>query len=301
MRPPATSTAETCDTRLRTAALTAFAMTAFAANSLLCRLAVGEARLDPLAFTSIRVVCGAATLTAISVMRGQRPVTRKALDWRGIAALDLYLICFALAYRWLGAATGAMILFAAVQFTMMLADLRTGRPATAWLGLVLAFAGLAYFMRPSLSAPDPVGALLMGLAGAGWGVYTLRGRRAQNPLASTTASFLLSVPPILLIELLEFGAPHLPFRGVVLAAASGALASACGYVAWYAALPQLRRAQAAVVQLCVPLIAAAGAVILLGEPASLRFALATAAVLGGVGMSAATSRGARGRPQPSGF
>jgi drug/metabolite transporter (DMT)-like permease len=269
----------------RTILLTALAMVAFAANSLLCRLALGAGEIDAASFTTIRVLAGALTLVAISLAQ-RRPPSRSNANWRSAAALFAYMICFSFAYVSLGAATGALILFGAVQLTMFAVALSTGErfPVFAWLGLAVAGAGLVYLVSPGLSAPDPFGAGLMAVAGIGWGVYSLIGRGAKDPLAATTMNFLYCAPLVVLVSVLSFTQVHLSPTGIAYAVASGALASGCGYVIWYAALRGLTAGRAATVQLSVPVIAAIGAVALLSEEVTLRLVLASAATLGGVAL-----------------
>lgn len=267
----------------RTAALTALAMIAFAANSLLCRLALGGGEIDAASFTTIRVVSGALVLVLISMARNGR-VAREAANWRSAAALFLYMVFFSFAYISLGAAVGALILFGAVQLTMFAFALRSGErfAAVSWGGLALAAAGLIYLVSPGLSAPDPLGAILMAVAGVAWGVYSLLGRGAADPLAATTMNFIYCAPIVAVVSLVSLDGAHVSAAGATLAIVSGAIASGCGYVIWYAALPGLSAARAATVQLSVPVIAAIGAVLLLSEAITPRLILASIATLGGV-------------------
>jgi drug/metabolite transporter (DMT)-like permease len=269
----------------RTVLLTALAMVAFAANSLLCRLALGAGEIDAASFTTVRVVSGALTLVLISYAQ-RRPPSRSNADWRSAAALFAYMIFFSFAYISLGAAAGALILFGAVQLTMFGVALSSGErfPALAWLGLAVAAAGLVYLVSPGLTAPDPLGAALMAIAGIAWGVYSLLGRRADNPLSATTMNFIYCAPLVALVSVIALSQVHLSLTGVAYAIASGALASGCGYVIWYAALRGLTAGRAATVQLSVPVIAAMGAVLLLSEAITLRLVLASVATLGGVAL-----------------
>jgi len=282
----AEATISSPSTGLRIAALTSVAMLAFAANSLLCRLAMAGGRIDPASFTAIRVVSGAVALSLIVTLQRRRAPSLKA-DWRSVAALTAYMVCFGFAYLTLKAGAGALILFGAVQLTMFAWALRTGeRPQPlAWLGLAAALGGLGYLAAPGLSAPDPVGCLLMALAGLAWGVYSLVGRGASDPLAQTTANFICAAPIVLIVAVVSLARLHASPEGAGLAAASGALASGCGYAIWYAALRGLSSARAAMVQLSVPAIAALGAVALLAEPLTPRLAIASALTLGGVGLA----------------
>lgn len=269
----------------RTALLTAIAMIAFAANSLLCRLALGAGEIDAASFTTIRVVAGALTLVLISLAQ-RRPPSREHANWRAAAALFVYMIFFSFAYIWLGAATGALILFGAVQLTMFAVALARGERLTlgGWAGLAIAAAGLVYLVSPGLTAPDPGGAALMAVAGAAWGVYSLLGKGASNPLAATTMNFLYCAPLVAIVSVVAIGQLELSTKGAVYALASGALASGCGYVIWYAALRGLSAGRAATVQLSVPVIAAIGAVLFLSEAITLRLVLASAATLGGIAL-----------------
>ncbi len=270
---------------IRTALLTAVAMMAFAANSLLCRLALGHHSIDAATFTSVRVISGAAMLTAIMLLRGNARVAM-TVDRRAAAMLFTYMVFFSFAYLSLSAGTGALILFGAVQLTMFSVALRSGERFSwpSWAGLALAVAGLVYLVSPGVTAPDLLGAVLMAVAGIAWGLYSLLGRAARDPLAATAGAFVYSVPAVLVVSLLfEFASgAHVTSRGLALAVASGAIASGCGYVVWYAALRGLSAARAATVQLSVPAIAAFGGVLILSEEVTLRLLLAAVATLGGV-------------------
>jgi drug/metabolite transporter (DMT)-like permease len=191
---------------------------------------------------------------------------------------------FSFAYVTLSAGTGALILFGAVQLTMFVVALRGGEhfPPLSWLGLAIAVLGLVYLVSPGLTAPDPLGAGLMALAGVAWGAYSLRGRGAADPLSSTAGNFICAVPMVIAVSVLFLDDFHVSARGLALAVASGAITSGLGYVAWYAALRGLSRTRAATVQLSVPVIAALGGVVLLAEPITLRLLIASGAALGGV-------------------
>ena len=271
----------------RTLALTAAALTAFAANSLLCRLALGAGTIDAASFTSLRIVSGALMLALVLVLVPGRRGGEPRRGWLGPAMLFLYAIAFSYAYLELTAGTGALILFACVQITMLAAGIRGGERVRAaqWLGMACAFAGLAYLVFPGVTAPPPAGALAMALAGVAWGVYSLAGRGVANPLAATARNFRLAAPLALAVSLLWYSSYHLTARGAVLAATSGALASGLGYVVWYAALPGLGATRAAFVQLSVPVLTAVAGVLLLSEPVTLRLVLAGAAILGGVALA----------------
>lgn len=274
----------------RTALLTALALLAFAGNSILCRLALGSHAISPAGFTAVRLGAGAAALWLLVALR-TGGVPKPAGQWASAAALFAYAAAFSFAYVSLGAGTGALILFGAVQLTMILAGLRAGeRPAAAeWIGLGLAVSGLVVLAFPGLTSPAPAGAALMAAAGVAWGVYSLRGRGSAEALRNTAGNFLLTVPMAALLLAVAGGTAGWTARGALLAAISGALASGVGYAIWYTALPSLTATRAALVQLLVPVIAAAGGVALLGEAVPLRLPIAAALVLGGVAL-AVTSR-----------
>ena len=267
----------------RTLGLTALAMLAFAANSLLCRMALQAGSIDAASFGTLRLAAGALTLSLVLRLRGA-PAEVPRRDWYAAAMLFAYVACFSLAYRWLAAGTGALILFGAVQLTMFGAGLRAGErfSAAAWAGFTVAVAGLAYLVAPGVAAPSLQGALLMAAAGVAWGLYSLRGRGAGDPLSATAANFLLATPMAVALSLGFIGSWQFSASGAALALASGAISSGLGYVVWYAALPGLSALRAATVQLSVPPLAAAGGVLLLSEVMSLRLLQASAAILGGL-------------------
>lgn len=278
----------------RTLALTVAAMVAFAANSLLCRLALAAGHIDAASFTALRVASGALVLVGLLALRRDR---RRPGGSLGMAAmLVLYLLGFSLAYRSLSAATGALLLFGAVQLTMFARALAGGERfgIRGVLGVVLAMGGLAWLLAPGVTAPDPVGAVLMVLAGAGWGAYSLLGRGAKDPLADTAGNFLLATPPVLAALLawpwISGQSLSVTTMGVALAVVSGSVASGLGYVTWYAALQGLEAGRAATVQLSVPVIAAIGGVVLLVEPLTPRLLSAGAVTLGGVWLVLAGKR-----------
>jgi drug/metabolite transporter (DMT)-like permease len=276
--------------------LTSVAMVAFAGNSLLCRLALRPRAIDPTSFTLLRVVAGAVTLSLLCARRPAR-ATVQAGSWRSALALAGYGVAFALAYVALDAATGTLVLFGAVQVTMLAWGLAHGErpPRLAWAGFTAATVGLALLLLPGVSAPDPAGLALMAVAGISWGVYSLRGRGVADPVAATASNFLRAGPLCLLASggAWCFATPYLGLEGVVLASASGAITSGLGYVIWYAAVRRLSATQAAMAQLTVPVLAAVGGVILLGEELSPRLLLAAVLVLGGVALAVLARRGAR--------
>ena len=272
-------------TPLWTATLAAAAMCAFAANSLLCRLALGARLIDAATFTSARLVAGALLLAALVAWR-QRARPWSPFDPWAALALFVYAIAFSYAYLSLSAGTGALVLFGAVQITMIVFGLAVGERLSlaGWCGLALALAGLVYLVAPGLGAPPLGAALLMAVAGLAWGIYSLRGRGISDPLRATASNFIWSVPLALLASALLSNQQHVTTQGLALAIASGALASGLGYVIWYAAVRHLAALRAAAVQLSVPVIAAFGGVLLLDEELTGRLGLASVAVLGGIAL-----------------
>ena len=276
----------------RTVAWVGFAIVAFAANSLCCRLALGGEKIDVGTFTLVRLGAGAIVLVAINLARRPRPAGLFACNALSSLALFVYAAAFSLAYRQLTAGTGALLLFGAVQATMLGGALSRGeRPRRGeWLGLAIALGGLAYLVSPGLGAPPATGSALMVLAGAAWGIYSLRGRRLGDPLVSTAAIFLWELPLALMFWISVHGAIPAAPAGVMWAVLSGALASGVGYAVWYTALPTITATRAATVQLTVPIVAAFGGVGFLGETISARLLLASLLVLGGVGLAIFTRR-----------
>ena len=265
-----------------TAALTALALVAFAANSVLCRLALREGAIGAPAFTALRL--GAGALVLLPFLRARGP--REPWSPRSALALALYALGFSFAYLALDAGLGALLLFGAVQGTMIGVGLARGeRPgALRWLGIALAAAGVVVLVRPGGGAPAPRGALLMLAAGVAWGAYSLLGRGAPAPARASARNFLLAAPLGLAVWALAPGSPT-TLAGALLAVTSGALTSGLGYVLWYAALRGHSATSAAVVQLLVPLLAALAGVLLLGEHATPRLWTSAALTLGGVGLA----------------
>jgi drug/metabolite transporter (DMT)-like permease len=271
---------------LRLGPAVALTMVAFAANSVLNRLAVGAGDIDPASFAVIRVAAGAAVLGGLFLLRRDR---KAGLQFRPLpaVALALYMAGFSLAYLTLDAGVGALILFGGVQITMFGGALLAGTavPPRRWVGAAIAFGGLVLLLTPGGAVRiDPAGAALMLGAAAGWGVYSLLGRGAADPLAATAANFVLCLPVVALL-LLAGGDRHLSGGGIGLAVLAGAVTSGLGYALWYTVLPRLAATTAAVVQLSVPVIAAGAGALLLGEVVGLRFIAAAALVLGGIGLS----------------
>lgn len=273
---------------LRLIGLTALTMLAFAANSILNRMALSAGLIDPVGFAVIRVLSGAGILVAIVLLRGHAvPVLARGRP-AGVASLCLYLVGFSVAYIYLDAGLGALILFGLVQITMFAGAALMGEAVARrrWIGMGVALAGLTWLLWPAGAVQVPViGAVAMGLAGIGWGIYSLVGRRAGDPLAATAANFLLAAP---IIAGLPFVLPvqldPTPIRlgGVGLAVLSGAVTSGLGYALWYSVLPRLAASVAGLVQLSVPVIAVLAGALLLGEGAGVRTIGAGAVVLGGI-------------------
>lgn len=278
----------------RTALLTAASLGCFAANSLLCRAALALPRVDPATFTSVRLASGAAFLgLVLAVARRGRP---RGGTLGSALALFLYAAAFSLSYVRIGAGVGALLLFASVQVTMIgWSALRGARPRPAQAaGVAVALGGLGWLALPGASAPDAAGAGLMVAAGVAWGAYSLRGRGARDPLATTAHNFLLAVPLAAALSLALARRAAAGADGVALAAASGALASGAGYSLWYAVVPILGATRAAAVQLAVPVIAGLGATAFLGERLTPRIAGAGAAILAGIAMTLLRRSGSEG-------
>lgn len=274
---------------MRLMLLTALTMVAFAANSVLNRLALEGGAAGPATFALIRLAAGAAMLAALAAWRSGG--LRRPRGPGGPAALALYVLGFSFAYVTLQTGVGALILFGGVQVTMFAGAVlgREAVPLRRWTGAGLSFAGLVYLMWPAGGvAPDPVGAVLMAAAALGWGIYSLIGRGARDPLATTAVNFLWAVPAAVVVWLAVRDGATPP--GVALAVLSGAVTSGLGYALWYSVLPVLGATRAAVAQLTVPVIAIAGGIVFAGEALSLRVVLASALVLGGVAWSMMPAR-----------
>ena len=279
--------------RRRVALLTLVALVAFAGNSLLCRAALRDTGIDAASFTAIRIVAGALALWLIVRVRNGPGASAGAGSWRSAFALFAYAAAFSFAYVSLTAATGALLLFGAVQVTMIGSGRAHGERlhGVQGPGLLLAVTGLVVLLLPGLSAPPLGGALLMIAAGVSWGIYSLRGRRVvargQDPTVETGGNFARATPMALVLLGIAWVLPvglHVDGAGAALAATSGAVTSGMGYAVWYAALRGLASASAASVQLSVPVITAVAGVTLLSEPLTLRIVLASTAVLGGIAM-----------------
>ena len=260
-------------------------MVAFAGNSLLCRAALVGTQIDAATFTTLRIVSGAAILYVICLLRYRSGALGGS--WASSLALLGYAAGFSFAYLGLAAGTGALLLFGAVQVTMIAYGLLRDRERIAGMqsvGLVFAFTGLIILILPGLEAPPLGSALLMLFAGVSWGIYSLMGRAGGDPIANTAGNFVRAVPFVVLLSLIFLADAQYDGAGVLLAVASGALASGIGYVIWYLALPMLTAATAATVQLSVPVLAALGGVLFLAEPLTTRMTGASIAILGGIAL-----------------
>ena len=268
----------------RIIALTSLAMIAFAGNSLLCRAALQHTTIDAASFTTIRLISGALMLWLIVLLR--RGKYTGGGGWLSAFALFAYAAGFSFAYVSLSAATGALLLFGAVQATMIGYGIWAGERLLKLqiVGLVLALVGLTALLLPGLSAPPLYGSVLMLGAGVAWGIYSLRGKGAGDPTTVTAGNFLRAVPIAAALSIITLNVSSLDTAGFWFAVSSGALASGIGYAIWYTALPALNATNAATVQLSVPVIAALGGVVILGEPITLRLALASVAILGGIAL-----------------
>ncbi|HXP35980.1 MAG TPA: DMT family transporter [Chthoniobacterales bacterium] len=264
--------------------LTLFAMIAFASNSLLCRAALKETSIDAASFTFIRIFSGAAALWLIMTMR--RSTFHNAGNWLSAFALFAYAAAFSFAYNTLSAGTGALLLFGAVQATMILWGFRKGERLRLIqvAGLVVAIAGLIVLVLPGLSAPPLIGSILMLSAGFAWGVYSLRGKTAGDAIAATAGNFLRAVPFAALVSIVMIRQVRFDSLGLVYGLISGAITSGVGYVIWYLALSGLKASSAATVQLSVPVLAATGGILLLSEPITVRYVIVSVAVLGGIAL-----------------
>lgn len=276
---------------IKTITYTAFALIAFACNSILCRLALRGEEADAVGFTIVRLAAGAIELVLISflVNRGTIPTGRVSAfgSWISGFYLFAYAICFSIAYLDLTAGTGALILFGSVQMTMIAVSLIKGeRPGLIeWLGLITAVGGLVYLVFPGLASPPLIASLLMAAAGAAWGFYTFRGKTAGDPLSNTTGNFVRSVPMIGIVCIPFFSKIHLSGYGILLATLSGAVTSGLGYTVWYAALKHHTPTRAAVLQLAVPIIAAWIGIGFLSEIANIRLVTSAVLIIGGIALT----------------
>ena len=274
--------------------LTTLAMVAFAGNSLLCRLALAHTSVDPASFTTVRLISGAITLWLIVRVRGGD--YSGSGNWLSAFALFAYAAGFSFAYVTLAAGTGALLLFGAVQCTMIGYGMLTGERLSGvqFLGLFVALGGLVGLLLPGMSAPPLTGSALMLAAGIAWGIYSLRGKGAGDPTRVTAGNFIRTVPVTLTLSVVMLSEAVADTAGIGLAVASGAVASGIGYAIWYTALPGLKATSAATVQLSVPVLAAVGGIVFLAEPLTLRLALSSVAILGGIALVIFTSSASPG-------
>ena len=266
---------------------TTFALVAFAFNSIICRLALRGGEIDAAGFTLVRLASGAVTLVVLAYFFSSKKGIRRSGNWPSAFFLFAYAICFSFAYLVLSAGTGALVLFGSVQITMIGVSIVRGERPTSleWIGVLLALGGLVYLVLPGLAAPPLLNAMLMAAAGMAWGFYTLRGKGSSEPLADTTGNFVRSVPMIVLATMPFISQFHLSSRGFLLAIISGALTSGIGYAVWYAALKHHTATRAAVLQLSVPIIAAAIGIWFLSESADIRLIIAGVLILGGIALT----------------
>lgn len=268
---------------IKTISLTFIAIVAFAANSVLCKLALGHELIDPMSFTSIRLISGAITLFALIKFKHQTVHLKSSKNWISSCMLFIYAIAFSYAYITLDTGTGALILFGAVQITIILYNLYTKHQFSfiEWLGIITSIGGFVYLTLPSANSPSLYGFLLMTLSGIAWTVYTIRGKNTTNALVETTTNFVLTIPLILVFIFLNnnFKTTN---EGIVLAIIAGSVTSALGYTIWYMALNNLTSIQSGIVQLLVPVIAAIAGMVLLGEILTIQWAIASLLILGGI-------------------
>ena len=298
---------------MKAALYTIIALIAFAANSLLCRMALADGAIDAWNFTAIRLLSGAACLGLIMLLQAhflkQNALKRKALkrtrlkqsslkqtalqqtgskekgDWLSAISLVIYAICFSVAYQALDTGTGALILFSAVQLTMIGWGIynKERLNGVQWLALLIALIGFIYLMLPSAAMPSLSGALIMAISGIAWGIYSIRGKTCVSPLRTTGFNFLRSLVAVPILALIGMSyLSTISMTGVILATVSGAIASGIGYSIWYVAMPLLKTTQSAVVQLCVPVLAALMGVVFLSEQLTLEFIIASSVILGAV-------------------
>jgi len=279
---------------LKATLYTLIALIAFAANSLFCRMALAQGYIDPWNFTIIRLLSGAACLGIIMGVYSYNLKRKGAFNheilndrgsWRSSISLLVYALCFSIAYVELDTGTGALILFSAVQLTMIGWGIYKKEQLSAlqWAAFIVALGGFVYLMLPSAAVPSVLGASLMALSGVAWGIYSIRGKVCVSPLRTTGFNFvrsLVAVPIILLVGMSYI--KTVSIEGVLLACASGAIASGVGYSIWYVAMPLLKSTQAAVVQLCVPVLAAVAGMLFLSEQLTVEFVIASSLILGAV-------------------
>jgi drug/metabolite transporter (DMT)-like permease len=272
---------------IQTIGYTTAALIAFAANSVLCRIALKDNAIDASSFTAIRLLSGVLMFVFLLSFKTKSLTSsseKKGSSWKTGLMLFIYAVTFSFAYISLDTGTGALVLFGAVQLTMIITSIIMGNKLhiSEWLGVVISFSGLGYLVYPTLTTPSLSGFILMGLSGIAWGAYTLAGRGSADPMMDTASNFKYTMPLVLCLILIAFPMINISFDGAVLAVMSGALTSALGYTIWYIALGGLSEVEAAVVQLSVPAIAAIGGVLFVSESISTRLVIACILVLGGI-------------------
>ncbi len=269
---------------LKTSLLTGMALIAFAANSVLCRLALGNEAIDAPSFTGIRLLSGAITLFIILTIKGSNKGALSKGSWTAGLMLFLYAITFSYAYLSVDTGTGALILFGSVQITMIMLSLVSGTRLhlIEWSGVIIAFTGFIYLILPDITTPSVNGFVLMTVSGMSWGIYTLKGRGSKNPLMDTTYNFLRTIPFVALLAIFTIQNMSYSYEGIILALISGAITSGVGYTIWYIALGGLSSTQAAVLQLSVPVIAAIGGVVFVSEEITIRLIISATIVLSGI-------------------
>ena len=267
-------------------------MMAFAANSVLCRMALAEEAIDPASFTSIRLISGATILLLLVYASKTKHKSRSKGSWASGAILFIYAAAFSFAYVSLDTGTGALIAFGTVQITMITSALFQGKKmnSSEWIGVVLAFGGFVYLVLPGVTAPSLSGLLLMILSGMAWGIYSLRGKSSLRPLDDTAFNFLRALPFVIILLLFSIGKIQAAPKGIALAIVSGALTSGIGYTIWYMALKGLSAIHASIVQLIVPVIAAIGGALFLSEIISLRLVISSILILGGISFAILTRK-----------
>jgi drug/metabolite transporter (DMT)-like permease len=269
---------------LKTSLLSVLALIAFAANSVICRLALGSGTIDVPSFTAIRLISGAVMLFIILSIKANKKEATSTGSWTAGLALFIYAITFSYAYLSLDTGTGALVLFGSVQITMILLSMIYGTrlQSSEWFGVVIAFIGFIYLILPSITTPSISGFMLMAVAGISWGVYTLKGRNSINALKDTSYNFLRTIPFVALLVICNLKQLNYSSEGIYLALLSGAITSGIGYTIWYIALGGLSSTQAAVIQLSVPVIAAIGGTIFVSEAITARLLISAVIVLGGI-------------------
>lgn len=270
---------------MKTIILTLLALIAFAANSVLCRLALGDGSIDASNFTIIRLLSGVIVLFFILKLKLRKSLSSTSKgSWFSGSMLFLYAITFSFAYITLDTGTGALILFGAVQITIIIYSIITGHKLhfLEWIGVLISLLGFIYLILPGVTSPSLIGFILMSIAGIAWGIYTVRGKASKDSLGDTAFNFLKTIPFVLIVFVFTFNTSHYSFEGILLAIISGGITSGIGYTIWYMAIRGLTTVQSAVVQLLVPVIAAFGGVIFISEVITYRLTISSILILGGI-------------------